>query len=395
LGTGNRASLSGSDVADVFVAFKNYWDGDGVIETRAIEHDLVDLTENLIQEGTEEQKAEVKQVLLDESGWDIELEGDGEKLVASPVVYDNAVYFTTYTPPVYPEPDPCSSTNVRGIARLYSLNIDLDKAGTPKYDFNGDGQIFGRDDRSFVIGWGIPSAPVIAVKSNGAYLYAAVEGGVWSHVIEIDTDYDELPDHVENLECTDVNDADTDDDGIMDGVEDQNHNGTVDTGETDPCNADSDGDGLQDGTELGYTTGNTGPDTDTGVFIPDNDPSATTDPLNIDSDFDGIDDGYETFNGLDPLTDDALGDLDNDGYCNLREYLAGTDPGNELEIPSIIADIDFENDADGADLKVFSDEYGRIDCSFSNPCGFDLDGDGDVDDLDLRLFTEDYGRVEW
>lgn len=43
---------------------------------------------------------------------------------------------------------------------------------------------------------------------------------------------------------------DSDNDGISDGVEDANHNGLVDPGETDPHNSDSDGDGYSDGVEV-------------------------------------------------------------------------------------------------------------------------------------------------
>ena len=44
----------------------------------------------------------------------------------------------------------------------------------------------------------------------------------------------------------DLGDPDDDNDGIEDGVEDANHSGTVDAGETDPCNPDTDGDGFSD-----------------------------------------------------------------------------------------------------------------------------------------------------
>jgi subtilisin family serine protease len=111
-----------------------------------------------------------------------------------------------------------------------------------------------------------------------------------------DSDGDGLPDMLEDLYCTDPNDADTDDDGILDGVEDANHNGLVDTNETDPCNIDTDGDGIQDGTELGYTDADIGSDTDTGVFKEDRDPATTTDPLDEDTDGDGVNDGDEDVN---------------------------------------------------------------------------------------------------
>jgi len=39
-------------------------------------------------------------------------------------------------------------------------------------------------------------------------------------------------------------------------------------------------------------------------------------------------DGWEVENNLDPLTDDADEDSDNDGLTNLEEYNYGTDPNN-------------------------------------------------------------------
>ena len=122
----------------------------------------------------------------------------------------------------------------------------------------------------------------------------------------VDNDNDGLPNGLENRSCTDVFDADTDDDGISDGDEDTNHNGIRELTETDPCNIDSDGDGIQDGTEMGITVGVAAPDgagqllgTDTSVFQPDLDPLTTTDALLADSDGDGQSDGEEdtNFNG--------------------------------------------------------------------------------------------------
>lgn len=113
---------------------------------------------------------------------------------------------------------------------------------------------------------------------------------------QTDGDNDGLPDTLENSGCTDSQDADTDDDGIVDGKEDSNQNGIVDSGETNPCSIDSDGDGIQDGTESGVTLAMLGPDTDTTVFIPDADPRTTTNPLSTDTDGDGLSDGEEDTN---------------------------------------------------------------------------------------------------
>ena len=145
--------------------------------------------------------------------------------------------------------------------------------------------------------------------------------------IPCDSDGDGLTDELENTICTDPNDADTDNDGIPDGVEDVNHNGVVDTGETDPCNIDTDGDGIQDGTELGYALNDIGPDTDTGIFQPDLDPTTTTDPLDEDTDDDGLLDGEEDANHNGRLDSGELdphhinGDINGDGNVDLTDAI--------------------------------------------------------------------------
>lgn len=61
-----------------------------------------------------------------------------------------------------------------------------------------------------------------------------------------DSDRDGLSNVLETLTGTDPTDADSDDDGLLDGDEDINGNGAIDPGETSPLNPDSDGDGLCD-----------------------------------------------------------------------------------------------------------------------------------------------------
>jgi VWFA-related protein len=132
----------------------------------------------------------------------------------------------------------------------------------------------------------------------------------------LDSDNDGLRDDIEEGSCTDVNDSDTDDDGILDGTEDENHDGNLDAGETDPCDADSDNDGLGDGNEVN-------------IYF--------SDPNNPDSDNDSLSDGVEVeLLGTDPTLADTDGngvpdgneDSDGDGYTNLEEVQCGTDPGD-------------------------------------------------------------------
>lgn len=138
------------------------------------------------------------------------------------------------------------------------------------------------------------AADHLSITSANIFLDGDI-GWFFNQVSNLDTDGDGIPDPVEQASCTDPNDADSDDDGLADGVEDTDLDGLLDPGETDPCNADSDSDGVQDGTESGLTVG--GPDTNLLVFVPDADPGTTTDPNDADSDNDGFDDGLEDANG--------------------------------------------------------------------------------------------------
>jgi DNA-binding beta-propeller fold protein YncE len=113
----------------------------------------------------------------------------------------------------------------------------------------------------------------------------------------VDTDADGLPDHIETaIVCLDVNDADSDEDGIVDGDEDKNKNGIRDADETDPCKPDTDGDLIHDGTESGLTLSDVGPGTNSAVFKPDADASTKTDPTDDDTDNDRRSDGQEDKN---------------------------------------------------------------------------------------------------
>jgi len=229
------------------------------------------------------------------------------------------------------------------------------------------------------------------IDTDGDGIPDGVEMGITEPVPDPDgdgpilgTDTDIFQPDLNPLTTTDPTDADTDDDGIPDGIEDTNHDGSSGPDETDPNLIDTDQDGIQDGTELGYISGT--PDTNMQIFQPDIDPASTTDPLDDDTDGDGMLDGAEdtNYNGRidegepDPntLTFNCLIDIDGEGDID------GTDLAMFKE--------EFAGGlAEASDLALFAEEFGRTDCSVLWAFDNDEDGftenQGDCDDNDLNI----------
>ncbi len=187
-----------------------------------------------------------------------------------------------------------------------------------------------------------------------------------------DADHDGLGDELEKHLHSDPNDADSDDDGALDG-EEANPSDDVDGDKLiSVLDTDSDNDGLFDGTELGKGCDRSATDASKGHCRPDSDAGATlTSPLLRDSDAGGASDGSEdsNLNGIvdgaetDPTRghggdDGSVVDSDGDGLSDPLEATLGTDP----------------NDAD-------SDDDGALDGEEANPSD-DSDGDGTLNALD-------------
>lgn len=192
---------------------------------------------------------------------------------------------------------------------------DTDGDGTPDYlepsnvDSDGDGTNDQADPGN--ADPCVPStiAPGCTADSDNDGIIDPDEAALGTDINNPDTDGDGLSDGAETgndstVDPGDTNplDSDSDDDGLADGAEDTNGNGVVDAGETDPNDTDTDGDGIGDGIESGVTGGQADPDgpgpvlgTDP-AFVGDADPASTTDPLSVDTDGDGIDDGVEDAN---------------------------------------------------------------------------------------------------
>ena len=158
------------------------------------------------------------------------------------------------------------------------------------------------------------------------------------------------PDGLTNIEeynlGTNPNDPDTDDDTLIDGDE---LAGAGLRPPTDPLNADSDNDGLNDGVE-----------TNTGTYVSDTDTG--TDPTVADCDGDGLVDGVETNTGTfvsetDTGTSPLVADSDVDGAEDWYEVAAAyTDPtisADKPVIPYPLPDPDGSTGATDKPVKVY------------------------------------------
>ncbi len=207
-------------------------------------------------------------------------------------------------------------------------------------------------------------------------------GGATTDPENADTDGDGIPDGVEvgrttsvEARCrnfrgdqdptttTDPLAADTDGDGTSDGAEERNRDGRVDAGECDPSSLDSDGDGLPDATEDLNHDGTRQP--------------GETDACARDTDADGIPDGVEDVNrdGLrgPTETDPRLADTDGDGASDGAEDVNWNHVVDAGESDPLVGDPD--SDGDG----MTDAEEARLG---TNPNARDSDGDGLDDPLE-------------
>jgi hypothetical protein len=254
-------------------------------------------------------------------------------------------------------------------ARCQSFQGDADpstKTSPVDKDSDADGRDDGHEDANRNGKLDSGEIDPLNADSDGDRLLDGLEGEIKNGSVDstqtdprkADTDGDGIGDGVEtNITKTDPTKADSDNDGCTDGQEDQDQDGIVDAGETDPNNGsdcgpanfkDQDNDGIPDGIEDKNKNG---------VYDPAN---GETDWQNADTDGDGIKDGVE--------------DSNQDGRVGIGE----TDPRAK--------DSDCDGLIDGPDAGGYLGEdqnaNGVVDAGETNPIVKDSDGDGLSDGLE-------------
>ncbi|MBK9262541.1 MAG: DUF11 domain-containing protein [Polyangiaceae bacterium] len=202
--------------------------------------------------------------------------------------------------------------------------------------------------------------------------------------VTVDSDGDGLSDEDEGAAGTNPMDADSDDDGVLDGGEPDWNMDSDGDGIINALDGDSDNDGLFDGTELGFDCSDPATNTAAGSCIPDADMGATTtDPLDSDTDNGGVSDGSEDanlngqidvgeLNPNDPTDDMGVVDTDNDGLSDATEATIGSDPND--------ADTDDDGVLDGAEPNPSIDNDGD---GLANVFDVDSDNDGLFDGTEM------------
>ena len=218
-------------------------------------------------------------------------------------------------------------------------------------------------------------------KSVGSFVYTHSESYDYRPCLSDDSDMDGLANSIDPVD----DDADIDDDGVVDGMEILWDIDSDDDGFPNYLDPDSDDDGITDGTEMGYTIPVTycseadGTDVDATFngssrknWTADSAPSSHTNPVREDTDGDGLYDGWDDHdhNGIFTSNNETEGESTLDGWDATNSINGKVD---SLEANPLDDDTDDDGLSDGAEHKILG----------TLPLENDTDSDGLLDGLEL------------
>lgn len=208
-GTGDRAHPLNTAVVDRLYMIKDMGQNTaGTVVNYPTNSNLIDVTGNELQ--LETTTASEQQDILNDLtsnttfGWYIDLDRlneedvhGGEKVLASPLIFNKVAYYTTYmaTASSALSTDPCVVGNL-GISRLYAVDYKTGEAVLNFYPYNDVNdpttvsneralnevdEVLRKEDRSLELGVGIPSGLVVVMPPSGdATLLIGCGGGLCS-----------------------------------------------------------------------------------------------------------------------------------------------------------------------------------------------------------------------
>ncbi|MEW8029912.1 MAG: hypothetical protein AB2806_19525 [Candidatus Thiodiazotropha sp.] len=152
IGTGDHANPLDSTIRDRFYMIKDgdIWE-DRITREPAGERDFINATSTILNNG---------EVLSDQArGWFINLDA-GEKSFSRAILYDYAIFFTTYRANRVVSDNPCEAASTTGTARIYGLDLISANAAV---DWNGasEGPLTISDRSTQLALQGIPPSPML------------------------------------------------------------------------------------------------------------------------------------------------------------------------------------------------------------------------------------------
>ncbi len=172
VGSGFREHPKDLEVNEHFYTLRDYGATEFKFEKDIKLSDLVNVTDIV---GDANSDGELDAVVAIESanqhGWYLDFDDPGEKVLASPVIFNNKVYFTSYLPTENAS-ESCSSSTI-GYTRLYVVNLS---DGNPVRDYNLDEQMQ-KEERYKDATEGIAPVTLVATEQGVQVLVGAETDG--------------------------------------------------------------------------------------------------------------------------------------------------------------------------------------------------------------------------
>ena len=137
------------------------------------ESSLYNVTNNLVQDGTDIEQETALSRLNSHHGWYIKLDTTGQKVLSQPRIYKGALLFTTYTPR---QDSSATCGPLSGLNHFYAVNIE-NGASILDLHNNGAGDDLNRDDRRIELLSGAlaPSPSILSRSNQGAEICVGTE----------------------------------------------------------------------------------------------------------------------------------------------------------------------------------------------------------------------------